>query len=240
MPCSLASDILLSPGRYADLKALAPYHYRPGRATGIVRIFRATHQDRESPDSPPFPSRLAGVLVESLPLLASAARNAATGNRYALPDALLAAALLNDEVRCISRVIVHPVYRGMGLAVRLVRHALQHAETTYVESFAAMGRIHPFFQLAGMTPRDHPATEADARITAALAHAGLKPLDLCDRRRCLFTLAGTHGDFLLHELRRYCHFGHASSTPEELLARTRRRLLSQPIYYLWQRPTEHG
>jgi len=50
----------------------------------------------------------------------------------------------------ISRVVVHPIYRGCGLAVRLVRHALRTARTSRIEALAVMGAIHPFFELAGM------------------------------------------------------------------------------------------
>ena len=74
----------------------------------------------------------------------------ATGGRYGGPDRRAAAALLNAEVEAISRVIVHPVYRGCGLAVRLIRHALMHAETPMVEALAAMGAVHPLFEKAGM------------------------------------------------------------------------------------------
>jgi ABC-type ATPase with predicted acetyltransferase domain len=59
-------------------------------------------------------------------------------------------ARLNEEVECISRVIVHPTYRSCGLAVRLVRHALRTSPAAVVEALAVMGRVHPFFELAGM------------------------------------------------------------------------------------------
>lgn len=59
-------------------------------------------------------------------------------------------ALLNAEVRCISRVIVHPSFRGLGIGVGLVRHALDTATTPYTEAIAAMGWVHPLFEKAGM------------------------------------------------------------------------------------------
>ena len=72
--------------------------------------------------------------------------------RYAGPDRRAALGRLNAEVEWISRVIVHPTYRGCGLAVRLVRHALATAPVPVVEALAAMGKIHPFFARAGMQP----------------------------------------------------------------------------------------
>ena len=52
----------------------------------------------------------------------------------------------------ISRVIVHPIYRSQGLSVRLVRHILRTSPAPLVEALAVMGRFHPFFERAGMTP----------------------------------------------------------------------------------------
>jgi hypothetical protein len=94
--------------------------------------------------------RLAAVLVVSPPVSAVAGRNYATGGRYAVPPLRNALALLNREIECISRVIVHPIFRSCGLAVRLVRHALAAAQTPMMESLAAMGAIHPLFTRGGL------------------------------------------------------------------------------------------
>jgi GNAT superfamily N-acetyltransferase len=228
MICTIAREIVIEAGEYADWKALAGFHYRAGRVAGVVRIFRARHR-----------GRLAGVLVETLPLLASGARDAATGERFVIPDRLLAAALLNDEVRCISRVIVHPVFRSLGLAVRLVGHALEQADTTYVEAFAAMGRVHPFFEKAGMRAYERPADEPGERMTAALAHAGLEPMDLCAPGKWQAAWSGADEGcraFLGEELRRYCGYGRRAVSTEEQIIQARRKLLSEPVYYLWKRP----
>ena len=95
----------------------------------------------------------------------------ATGGAYALPDVRRRAALLNRDFRRLARVIVHPTFRGIGLAVLLVRHALAHAPTPYVEALAVMGRIHPFFQTAGMTVYDRPADERVSDEGGGLATA---------------------------------------------------------------------
>ncbi len=156
----LEEQLRLSPGTLADYTALAPWHYRAGRPATIARILRlAWPQD---PHAAP-----AAVLVESLPTLACHRRDQALGGRYtACPEARTRARLLYAELRCISRVIVHPQWRGLGLAVRLVRHALFTATTPYTEAFARMGWLHPFFALAGMTaypPRDPPAARSSGR-----------------------------------------------------------------------------
>jgi N-acetylglutamate synthase-like GNAT family acetyltransferase len=67
---------------------------------------------------------------------------------------------VNRHVRTISRVIVHPQFRALGIASQLVRRILQDCPTRYVEAVAAMGAVHPFFERAGMT-RVEPATAAE-------------------------------------------------------------------------------
>ncbi|MEO6436540.1 MAG: GNAT family N-acetyltransferase, partial [Tepidisphaeraceae bacterium] len=54
------------------------------------------------------------------------------------------------NVRAISRVIVHPQFRGLGVASGLVRRVLLDCPTRYVEATAAMGEVHPFFEKGGM------------------------------------------------------------------------------------------
>jgi ABC-type ATPase with predicted acetyltransferase domain len=60
------------------------------------------------------------------------------------------ARFVNEHVRTISRVAVHPTFRSLGLAGVLVKCILYHCSTRYVEAMAVMGRAHPFFELAGM------------------------------------------------------------------------------------------
>jgi GNAT superfamily N-acetyltransferase len=57
---------------------------------------------------------------------------------------------VNQHVRTISRVIVHPQFRGMGIASVLVRRICEDCPTRYVEAIAAMGEVHPFFEKGGM------------------------------------------------------------------------------------------
>jgi GNAT superfamily N-acetyltransferase len=57
---------------------------------------------------------------------------------------------VNENLRTISRVVVHPQFRGVGVASRLVRVMCEEAGTGYVEAIAAMGKVHPFFEKGGM------------------------------------------------------------------------------------------
>jgi len=141
-------------GTLSDYRALGRFHYLAGPPAAHKRIYAIgtfPGQEERSERRPLGAPEIAAVLVVSPPVLNCRGRNVATGGRYVRRDRRPAVGLLNAEIECISRVIVHPIYRGCGLAVRLVRHALTTAEAPLVESLAAMGAVHPFFQIAGMT-----------------------------------------------------------------------------------------
>ena len=57
---------------------------------------------------------------------------------------------LQQEMSIISRVIIHPKYRGIGLGEKLVKETLPQAGTPNVEAVAVMAKYNPFFERAGM------------------------------------------------------------------------------------------
>ena len=143
-------------GAWADYLGVARHHYRAKRPATVCQVWRLV-ADWADDSTPPLLwraggySRLAGVLVVSYPVLQAAARNQATGNRYCTPlDKRIGAGRLNREVRTISRVIIHPLYRGLGLAGLFVADALDRIGSPVVEAFARMGEFVPFFRQAGM------------------------------------------------------------------------------------------
>jgi GNAT superfamily N-acetyltransferase len=148
--------------------------------------------------------------------------------------------LLNAEVRCISRVVVDPRWRGLGLAVRLVKAALAEPTTPITEALAAMGRVNPFFERAGMTAYPRPTHAHDARLLAALARSGFGAGDLVQLNRMWRRLEATdtaERAWLLREVHRWYqrHAGRGArptTDPREQLAVARERLSLEPVYYL--------
>lgn len=136
-------------GSIADYRALSGYHYLTGPPAAHKRVWVVRTPQRYLAAGAPT---TAAVLVVSPPVIGVRGRNLATDGRYLRPDRRAGLGKLNREVECISRVVVHPVFRGCGLAARLVRHALDTAELPLVEALAAMGKIHPFFVRGGMQP----------------------------------------------------------------------------------------
>ena len=251
-PAPRAPEPPVERGTAADYAALAEHHYRAQRPATFTRVLviRSPQPDaarRYAPGPAPTPRTLA-VLVESLPALRCALRDHALAGRYRDLRGHELAHTLNRELRCISRVVVHPQWRGVGLAGRLVRHALATASTPYTEALAAMGRAHPFFARAGMTAYDRPPHPHDARLLDALAYARVSPLALADPQRLLASLDPTSETacepaqaLLLRELRRWhrTRTRAAARAPQpdtaQLIRLASERLLSQPLYFLARR-----
>ncbi len=139
------------PGSIGDYDLLGRYHYRGGRPAAHKRVY-TIRPPRLSGTAGLILPPVAGVIVVSPPLLCVRSRNIVTGGRYSVRPRKRSIARLNREVESISRVVVHPMFRGMGLAVRLVRHILRTSPAAVVEALAVMGKVHPFFELAGMMP----------------------------------------------------------------------------------------
>lgn len=241
-PC-IDEALSIEHGTYADYRALQQHHYRPGRPMTSPRIFvirDASPTPADRFERRPATPRAIAVLVESLPSLSCWLRDQALGDRYAGLTPRARGMMLNSEVRCISRVIIDPRWRGLGLAVRLVRHALKTAQTPYTEAIAVMGKVSPFFERAGMTAYQRPALPADERALAALRYANLKPQSMAVPDVFKQQLAGleqTHRALLWRELKRWYRTAGGRGVVREpglpeLLRAARQRLFAQPIYYL--------
>ena len=220
----------IEPGTLDDFRALAAFHYRshhPGAATSVLRL---PHRDEPAP---------VGVLVRSLPALACGLRDRALRNRYVALSPRERGVVLNREIRCISRVVIEPRFRGLGLAVRLVRFALEHSENESLiatEALAAMGRISPFFERAGMRRFDHAPSSRPAyeRYEAALRTAELSPTDAtppADGAKC--SLLVREARRFLRATRRLDRETLAAMSEEQLFSQARMRLLLCPTYYLF-------
>lgn len=239
-----ADHLSIEPGSPCDYRALSEHHYRAARPATMTRVIRMVDRTPSAVDrwlDRTVEPRVAAVLVESLPALNCRLRDWALHERFAhLRQARVRSIALNQELRCISRVVVHPQWRGLGLAVRLVRHALRSATTRYTEALAAMGKVHPFFERAGMTRYERPPHDYDLRLIDALRCVGIAPIDLAmldQVLRRIDQLAETRRQWVKLELRRWYRrtFGrssHFSDDPKVHLKAARLRVLSEPVYFL--------
>src|SRR5205823_12840029 len=65
------------------------------------------------------------------------------------PRSRLALQALNRQLWLLSRVVLHPTYRGAGIAAAFVRRACQTCPVDWIETLTAMGQVNPFFERAG-------------------------------------------------------------------------------------------
>lgn len=130
--CSLVKEMQIKPGILDDWRKLSGFHYRSHRCSPTREIFTVKRR-----------GELCGVIVYAYPPMTC------FGRRLVLPS--MAPKELNRKLSIISRIVIHPQYRSVGLGVKLIRETLARAGTPYVEMVAVMARYNPFAEKAGMT-----------------------------------------------------------------------------------------
>lgn len=128
--CSLMREMRVEEGTFADYKCLSGFHYRSGRCPPPRKVFVLRRG-----------GELCGVIVYSYASPLAFGRSKVWKGSFG--D-------LQRDFSVVSRVVVHPKYRSIGLGVRLVRETLALAGTRFVELVAVMARYNPFAERAGM------------------------------------------------------------------------------------------
>ncbi len=234
-----ARQVRIRRGTFADLAALAPLHYRKGHPATVAQVLVIKVDGTR-----------AGVLAVSLPTLNASWRNLAWPGRFTTGDRKTDALRVNRELRCISRVIIEPAYRSLGLAQRLVEYYLSHPITKRTEALAAMGHAAPFFASAGMKEYHTPPTKRHARLLDAFAHLDIEPWRLAtpqlvvERLRaadrieitCKQSHIGPSMRFIERELRLWARrsrasINHAHDDVEQLITHAARAIVMRPVAY---------
>jgi len=146
--CTIARDITVEESSKEEYTRLAYLHYR---GHGVVAPIGFYSMKRGGD--------LVGVIAYKYPAPAAAGRAKAVGYRPRLKE-------LNRDWALISRVIVHPKYRTIGLGARLVRDTLMLTGRRHVELTAVMAQYNPFAEKAGM--RKVLVKEPSPRIVEAV------------------------------------------------------------------------
>lgn len=130
---------------------------------------------------------MCGVIVYSYPPIAC------FGRRQVLPK--MTVKELNKKLSIISRVVVHPKYRSIGLGAKLVRETLPLAGTPYVEMVAVMAKYNPFAEKAGMRKivEQQPTKQAVA-IATTLSRMGFNVQFLGSRKHVMNRLEDLRTD----------------------------------------------
>ncbi len=130
--CTVVDDITVREGSREDYHRLSHLHYRDERLPVPRRIYAMERH-----------SELIGVIVYSYPAVRASGRRKAVGYVPSLEE-------LNRNWAVISRVVVHPKYRTIGLGNRIIRESLQMQGSGHVELIAVMAQYNPFAERAGM------------------------------------------------------------------------------------------
>jgi ABC-type lipoprotein export system ATPase subunit/GNAT superfamily N-acetyltransferase len=144
--CSLTQQMHVEQGTLQDYKTLSQFHYRTGRCPPPRKIFTLKRG-----------SELCGAVVYGFP------PPMCFGRRQVWKGTIKE---LQQDISAISRVVVHPKYRSIGLGAKLIHETLARAGTPCVEAVAVMARYNPFFEKAGM--RKIAESKLSGYVVAAL------------------------------------------------------------------------
>jgi hypothetical protein len=236
MICSVTRKLRIVPGASDDYRQLAHYHYRDSSSGPAAGIFAL-----KSVSSLPGLSRrdTVGVIVYSMPAAGLELRNAATGNFLVGLDRATQLALINKNIRCISRVIIEPRFRSLGLATRLVSETMPRMNVPIIEALAVMGMVNPFFEKAGMKPYQAPTPQRCVELIEAFSAAGIEQDALLDAeivQQKLDALRRPAADFIEGRIRKFLQGYGRRRDMSAGLKRTRfilSKLTERPIYYIW-------
>jgi ABC-type lipoprotein export system ATPase subunit/GNAT superfamily N-acetyltransferase len=128
--CSLVKEMRIEESSVADYRKLSVFHYRTSHCPAPRKIFVLKRHDE-----------LCGVIVYSWSPPNTFGRRKVWKGSFKQ---------MQNELSTITRVVVHPKYRTIGLGIKLVKETLPLAPTPCVETIAVMARYNPFFEKAGM------------------------------------------------------------------------------------------
>jgi tRNA(Met) C34 N-acetyltransferase TmcA len=169
---------------------------------------------------------------------------------------------LNEKLSIISRVVVHPKYRTIGLGAKLVKETLAKAGTPYVEMPAVMAKYNPFAEKAGMEKiAEQPPPKEALKIAETLQHLGFN-IQLLGSEKYVLNKLQTLSDEGLEKVREafikhshlrfmkyfFCHmpFGRKEVYAKEVMKASLERLshlikvcgflMQTKVYLFWERP----
>lgn len=236
--CSITKELELVPGDMSDYEPLAAYHYRGERPT----VVKAVYVLRPAKPLGCFGRRAAGVIVYTMPNPRVELRTVATGGLFAGLDRQTELAMLNRNVRCISRVIIEPRLRGIGLASRLVRETMPRMNVPIVEALGVMPRVNPFLERAGMKAFEPRVPVEHVKLIEALSAIGVEEGDLVSPavvQTRLDELPDPETAFIERYIAEFLKSHGTRRTMPPGIERTRyilAKLTHRPAYYIWLNP----
>lgn len=135
-PISFADELRMEEGSRADWPYFAKWHYRSHQLAFVRRIVLLKHA-----------AEPIGICVFTAPAASLTLRSHYFGLKN--PRSRIALTALNEQLWLLSRVVLHPTYRGAGIAAKFVRDVCESCPVPWIETLSAMGHANPFFERAG-------------------------------------------------------------------------------------------
>ncbi len=239
MCCTITKNLRIVQGTREDYESLSHYHYRESHVGPYAAIFAL-----KGKLSAATILKTVGVIVYAMPAAGCKMRSAAIPILSGLAglDRSTRLKIINKNIRTISRVIIEPRFRSLGLAVRLVRETMPLMDAAFIEALAVMGRVNPFFEKAGMVRYDALPSLACVRLMEALGATGICERDLIDPRLAqqkLDELNRSATGFIEREIVQFLQRFGRRRLMKPGIERTRfivSKLTDRPVYYLWKNP----
>jgi ABC-type lipoprotein export system ATPase subunit/GNAT superfamily N-acetyltransferase len=134
---SFAAQLWLSDGTVRDWPYFARWHYRSHHLGCVRKVTLLWHGERPI-----------GICVFSAPAASLHWRNRWFGLHQ--PRSRLTLQALNAQLWLLQRIVLHPDYRGAGIAAAFVRRACQLCPVNWIETLSALGHAAgAFFEKAG-------------------------------------------------------------------------------------------
>jgi hypothetical protein len=234
--CSVCKKIQVVSGTAEDYRSLSHYHYRDTQLGPFAAIFALKG---DSVLARRASVKTVGVIVYTMPTPALELRNIATGDLFVglqRDDRLL---LINRNVRTISRVIIEPRFRSLGLAARLVRETMPMLNVPIIEAMAVMGIVNPFFEKAGMQAFTANTPVRCVRLIEAFDLIGIETDRLIDANFVqgkIDRLPKEKAEFIESEIGSFLRSYGKRRTMSPGIERTRyvlTKLTCRPVYYIW-------
>ncbi|MFM8273452.1 MAG: ATP-binding cassette domain-containing protein [Gemmata sp.] len=134
-PVSFFGELRLAEGTRADWPRFARWHYRGRRLAFVKRVVLLWHG-----------AEPVGICVFATPAASLSLRTRFFG--LTDPRSPVALSALNEQLWLLQRVVLHPTYRGAGIASTFVRGACESCPVDWVETLTAMGAANPVFERA--------------------------------------------------------------------------------------------
>jgi hypothetical protein len=238
MNCTLKKYLKIVPGSVADYQKLSRFHYRHSRTGPVAAVYKIidTHPMREQIEP------IVGVIVYSMPACSVQLRNIATQGLFTKAgSSSVNMQLVNQNIRTISRVVIEPRYRALGLAYELVSQTMPLLNVAYIESLAVMGKVNPFFEKAGMLKYTAAEPIRSVKLREALSAVGIDEDTLVDielTHSKLQNLNPKAKNFIEEQIVSFLTtYGRRVRNLPDSVKRTEyiiSRLSDRPVYYLWR------